>query len=83
MLNETANIQAECAQLITEKAINSGVQRENNLLDAFNYVRLRWYDKDEKIAEAMEYLKFSPEELRREIAIDVIEYLQRIEQFKV
>ncbi len=82
MHNESINIQVACAQIITEKAIDLGVKRENNLLDAFNYVLMRWYDEDERIAEAMEYLKAADDSVRKEVAIDVIEYLQRIEQFK-
>lgn len=82
MKNESVNIQVACAQLITEKAKNLGVIRQNNLLDAFNYVVLRWYENDERISEAFEYLKAASDEVRREIAIEVIEYLQKIEPLK-
>ncbi|HIU86180.1 TPA: hypothetical protein IAD52_04320 [Candidatus Spyradomonas excrementavium] len=82
MKNESVNIQVACAQLITEKAKNLGVIRQNNLLDAFNYVVLRWYENDERISEAFEYLKAASDEVRREIAIEVIEYIQKIEPLK-
>lgn len=82
MKNESVNIQVACAQLITEKAKNLGIIRQNNLLDAFNYVVLRWYENDERISEAFEYLKAASDEVRREIAIEVIEYLQKIEPLK-
>lgn len=82
MKNESINIQVACAQIITDKAKNLGVIRPNNLLDAFNYVVLRWYDKDERISEAFEYLKAASEEIKREIAVEVIEYLQKIEPLK-
>ena len=82
MKNESVNIQVACAQLITEKAKNFGVIRQNNLLDAFNYVVLRWYETDERISEAFEYLKAASDEVRREIAMEVIEYLQKIEPLK-
>ena len=82
MKNESVNIQVACAQLITEKAKNLGVIRQNNLLDAFNYVVLRWYENDERISEAFEYLKAASDEVRREIDIEVIEYLQKIEPLK-
>lgn len=82
MKNESVNIQVACAQFITEKAKNLGVIRQNNLLDAFNYVVLRWYENDERISEAFEYLKAASDEVRREIAIEVIEYLQKIEPLK-
>ena len=82
MKNESVNIQVTCAQLITEKAKNLGIVRQNNLMDAFNYVVLRWYETDERISEAFEYLKAASDEVRREIAIEVIEYLQKIEPLK-
>ena len=82
MKNESVNIQVACAQLITEKAKNLGVIRQNNLLDAFNYGVLRWYENDERISDAFEYLKAASDEVRREIAIEVIEYLQKIEPLK-
>ena len=82
MKNESVNIQVACAELITQKAKNLGVIRPNNLLDAFNYVVLRWYETDERISEAFEYLKAASDEVRREIAMEIIEYLQKIEPLK-
>lgn len=82
MKNESANIQVACAHLITQKAQDMGVIRNNNLLDAFNYVVHRWYEVDERISEAFEYLKASPDEVRKEIAVELIDYLQKIQQVK-
>ena len=82
MKNESVNIQVACAQRITDKAIDMGVKRSPNLLDAFNYVLHRWYDSDERISEAFEYLKAASDDQRKEIAIDVIEYLQKIEPLR-
>ncbi len=80
MKNESINIQVACAQRITEKAIDMGVKRSANLFDAFNYVLHRWYDTDERISDAFEYLRAASDEERKEIAIDIIEYLQKLEQ---
>lgn len=82
MKNESVNIQVSCAQLITEKAQSLGIKRNSNLLDAFNYVILRWYETDERISEAFEYLKAADDDVRKEIAIELIEYLQKIESLK-
>lgn len=82
MKNESVNIQVACAQRITDRALDMGVTRTSNLLDAFNYVLHRWYDTDERIAEAFEYLKAASDDERKEIAIDIIDYLQKIEPLK-
>lgn len=82
MKNESVNIQVSCAQIITQKAQDLGVTRNSNLLDAFNYVILRWYETDDRINEAFEYLKASSDEIRKEIAIELIEYLQKVEALK-
>ena len=51
----------------------------SNLLDSFNYVLHRWYDDTEELMFAFEYLKASDFETRKQIAIDVINYLQSVE----
>jgi hypothetical protein len=76
--NESAARQSACAQMIIDTAVNSGVKKSNTLIDAFNYV-LRWYDADEKITDAFDYLKAAAEDIRKEIAIEIIEYLQKAE----
>ena len=47
-----------------------------NLLSAFDYALRRWYDEEETIFEAMEYLRISPVEVQKELAFDIIEYLE-------
>lgn len=82
MKNESVNIQVACAEIITEHAKDMGVTKTTNLLDAFNYVVQRWYDEDQRISEAFELLKNCTDDLKKEIAIEIIEYLQRIEPLK-
>ena len=81
-LMRNANIltQYKCADLIVEKSKNNGLELSENLIvDAFNYVLRRWYDTDQKIAEAFEYLKLMPETLQKETALDIISLLQKEE----
>ena len=42
------------------------------------YLLRRWYDKDEVLTQAFEYLKNSDEELRKKIAVSIIEFLQNL-----
>ena len=36
----------------------------------------RWYDNDQKIAEAFEYLKLFSPEIQKEVALEIIDFLQ-------
>ena len=81
-LMRNANImsQYKCADLIVKKSKDYGIDLSDNILtDAFNYVLRRWYDTDQKIAEAFEYLKSLPEDLQKETALDIINLLQQEE----
>ena len=81
-LMRNANIitQYKCANLIVEKSKENGLDLSENIIaDAFNYVLRRWYDTDQKIAEAFEYLKAMPETLQKEVSLELISLLQEEE----
>ena len=81
-LMRNANIvtQYSCADLIIQKSKENGIDLADNILtDAFAYVLRRWYDTDQKIAEAFEYLKCLPAEIQKEVALDIINLLQEAE----
>ena len=80
MRNANIMTQYKCADLIVNKSKDNGVDLADNILtDAFTYVLRRWYDTDQKIAESFEYLKSLPEELQKEVALDLINLLQEEE----
>ena len=80
MRNSNIITQYKCADLIVAKSKDNGIDlTENILTDAFNYVLRRWYDTNQKIAEAFEYLKLMPEELQKETALEIITLLQEEE----
>ena len=80
MRNANIMTQYKCADFIVNKAKENGIDISENLLaDAFNYVLRRWYDTDQKIAEAFEYLKMLPEELQKEVSLELISLLQEDE----
>lgn len=66
----------DCASFIIKEAQEKGVVMKNNLVSAFDYALRRWYDDEETIFEAMEYLRISPVEVQKELAFDIIEYLE-------
>ena len=80
MRNSNIMTQYKCADYITQKSKENGIDLSENIItDAFNYVLRRWYDTDQKIAEAFEYLKLLPEELQKETALELINLLQEEE----
>ncbi len=77
MRNANEQAQLSCADYIIEYATQRNIElRSNSLNSAFNYILRRWYDKDKKTAEAFEYFELSPQEMQREIALEIISLLQ-------
>ena len=80
MRNANIMTQYKCADYIVNKSKAHGIDLSENILtDAFNYVLRRWYDTDQKIAEAFEYLKLMPLELQKELSLELINLLQEEE----
>ena len=83
MRNANVMTQYDCADIIVKKSKDNGIDLADNILaDAFTYVLRRWYDTDQKIAESFEYLKSLPIDLQKEVALDIINYLQEAEIHK-
>ena len=68
-------LQIICAEYIIDRL--KDMDFEMSLDDQFNYIMRRWYDKNIKVSHAMEYLKHAPEEIRRELALDIIEHIEK------
>lgn len=78
--NTDKETQLLCAKFIKDKSHNFNIYiEENKLEDAFNYFCKRWYDEDKEIADAFEYLKLMPFELKKETALEIISKLQESE----
>ena len=75
----TEEIQVRCADYIID--LLKDVELEQmSLEDQYNYIMRRWYDKNIKISHAIEYLRLSPKELRRETALKVLDYLEELKK---
>lgn len=82
MRNASEGTQIKCADFIIDYASQRNVTLKSNTLnDAFNYILKRWYDKDKRVAESFEYFQFSPLEIQKEIALEVISLLQFSESY--
>lgn len=77
--NSNDTTQQKCAEFIKNRAQDYGITLKSNLLGAFNYVLNRWYDSSEQLAEAFDYLKDADGETRKQIAIEVIAFLEKAE----
>lgn len=75
--HSSENIQVRCADFIID--LLKDVELEKlSLEDQYNYIMRRWYDKNIKVSHAIEYLRLSPKEIRRETALKVLDYLKEL-----
>lgn len=75
----TEEIQVRCADYIID--LLKDVELEQmSLDDQYNYILRRWYDKNIKVSHAIEYLRLSPKELRRDTALKVLDYLKELKK---
>lgn len=68
-----------CAEEIIKEVEEKGIKLPTGLISRINSTFQRWYDEDSSLSKAMEYLRLSPPELRKGIAIEIIELLERAE----
>lgn len=77
MRNANEQTQVKCAEYIIDYAKDKNVAlKSSSLNDAFNYILKRWYDQDKTISEAFEYFEVAPQEIQKEISLEVINLLQ-------
>ncbi len=71
------DIQVRCADFIID--LLKDVELEKlSLEDQYNYIMRRWYDKNVKVSHAIEYLRLSPKDVRRETALKVLNFLKEL-----
>ena len=75
----TEEIQVRCADFIIDLLKDVELEQKS-LEDQYNYIMRRWYDKNIKVSHAIEYLRLSPKELRRETALKVLDYLEELKK---
>jgi hypothetical protein len=69
-------LQIRCADFIIDKLRDYDFDIKMSLEDQYQYILQRWYDKNIKVSHAIEYLKQSPAQVRRELALEIIDYLR-------
>lgn len=73
----TEEVQVRCADYIIDLLKDVELE-ELSLDDQYNYIMRRWYDKNVKVSHAIEYLRLSPSDVRRETALKVLKYLKEL-----
>ena len=73
-------IQVRCADYIIDRLKDIDFNIEMSLDDQYNYIMRRWYDKNIKVSHAMEYLKNCPIDIRKELALEIIDFIKEIEE---
>ncbi len=69
------HLQVECADFVIKRLRDFEFDVKMSLEDQYNYIMQRWYDKNIKVSHAIEYLRQSPKQVRRELALEIIDYL--------
>lgn len=74
-------IQVRCADFIIDRLKDIDFNIEMSLDDQYNYILRRWYDKNIKVSHAMEYLKNAPIDIRKELALEIIDFIKEYRDY--
>lgn len=74
-------IQVRCADFIINKLKDIDFNIEMSLDDQYNYIMRRWYDKNIKVSHAMEYLKNWPTDIRKQLALEIIDFIKEYKDY--
>lgn len=75
------HIQVRCADFIIDRLKDIDFNIEMSLDDQYNYILRRWYDKNIKVSHAMEYLKNAPIDIRKELALEIIDFIKEYRDY--
>ena len=74
-------IQIRCADFIIDRLKDIDFNIEMSLDDQYNYIMRRWYDKNIKVSHAMEYLKNAPIDVRKELSLEIIDFIKEYSNY--
>ena len=75
--NTKDEVRGNCAQYVIERAQSKGITIKNNLVEFLEFSLKRWYDSDKDLTEAMEYLRHASMDQQKDIALEIIDFLQK------
>ena len=74
--NTSEQTRMVCAELVVAKAKENGLEIATNFIESVSYKLKRWYDSEKILFDAVEYLRIASLEIRKEIALEIIQYLE-------
>lgn len=75
-------IQVRCAEYIIDRLKNIDFEIELSLDDQYDYILRRWYDKNIKVSHAMEYFKNCPEDIKKELALEIVDFIKEYTDYE-
>lgn len=80
MRNAEKDKQINAAGFVIESAQKKKIKINQKFLNLFKTFSRRWYDYHKTVSKAFQYLQNATEEQQKEIALELINYLYKIEQ---
>lgn len=77
--NSAKKNQALVAEFLIEKSKEQGISVEKIKSEKTNMFSRRWYDFDENVYYSLECLRLSPHEVQKTLAIEIINYLCKLD----
>ena len=78
--NAQKEVQIDAADFIIKNAKQRNIKIPNDISKILKALTRRWYDHHKTISKAFQYLQNASEQDQKEIAIELINYLYKIEQ---
>lgn len=78
--SSSPSIQIYCADYIIDEAKNRGARVDIVDKNSFNYLWKRWQDNDEKMFEAMEYFKIIDFDTKKQLSLEIIDYIRNFRE---
>lgn len=75
-------IQIRCAEYIIDRLKNIDFDIKLSLDDQYDYILRRWYDKNIKVSHAMEYFKNAPDDIKKELALEIIDFIKEYTDYE-
>lgn len=76
--NLNSNSQMLAADFMITKGKSYDIQIQKQETTIISFFR-RWYDREDKLFQAMEYLKQSPPPIQKAFAIEIIDYMYTLD----
>ena len=67
---------SDCANMIIDFCKKQDIKLQYNTFETVEYTLKRWHDKDKVMFDLIEYIRVSPDEIKKEIISKIIEFLQ-------